>query len=618
MSVRRALALGTLAAALLASSASASGPAPRELAVAGVDTSDLPLVRVTVTAGPATRGRFLVREDGRAVPGVTVERASNGSAVALALDVSQSMRGRPLASALAAARSFVTHVSARDRVALFTFGHGVETVRPLTSSIDDLEADLRAVEVDQVQGTALNDGIATALGELTSDRTAGRRVLVVLADGDDNGSHARAAAVERAAREAGVTVYTVAVRSRDYRPGFLRRLAAATGGTHHETTADGLVDVYRGIASELSRAYTLSWLAQSPSPGRIDVRRGSRLATATIPGGGPVAPTPPGEPPISHAAWAPFALAAAVAALLLIGLSAVFRWRPRRTVGEHLSSYTARHESDLRSAPRESFLRHIAAGTESLLGDLNVWKRTGALIQRANLRIKTAELFYIGLGSGLALLVLTRLVGLSPIVSAVLAAVAFLAPLLVVRRKAAKRQKAFEEQLPDALVTMASSLKAGHSFNQALETIVTDGSDPMATELGRAASEVRLGRAPDEALEQIAQRMRSESFGFVVTTVNIQRQTGGSLAEILDSVSETVRGRQQFRRKVKALTSTGRASAYVLVALPFFMALGMTAVNRSFLEPLYTTPVGKVMVAGALVSMSLGWVVIKKIVNFRV
>ncbi len=119
---------------------------------------------------------------------------------------------------------------------------------------------------------------------------------------------------------------------------------------------------------------------------------------------------------------------------------------------------------------------------------------------------------------------------------------------------------------------MASSLRAGQSFQQAMSTIALDGPEPMAKEFQRVETETRLGRPADEALQSMADRLASKNFEFVVLAVNIQRQVGGSLSEILDMVADTVRGRVQFARKVRALTAMGRASAYVLVGMPFFLA----------------------------------------------
>ena len=176
-------------------------------------------------------------------------------------------------------------------------------------------------------------------------------------------------------------------------------------------------------------------------------------------------------------------------------------------------------------------------------------------------------------------------------------------PAIYVRLKAKKRLSLFESQLPETLITMAASLKAGHAFNQSVASVVREGADPTAKEFSRVVAEIQLGAPSEQALQAMAERMNSYNFGFVVMAVNIQRTVGGSLADILDMVSDTVRQRQQFERKVKALTAQGRMSAYVLIAMPFLMGLAIFALNPTYMSVLFTTTMGKVMIAGSLVMM---------------
>jgi tight adherence protein B len=164
---------------------------------------------------------------------------------------------------------------------------------------------------------------------------------------------------------------------------------------------------------------------------------------------------------------------------------------------------------------------------------------------------------------------------------------------------------------------MAAGLKAGHSFRQALQSVVDEDQPPASKELGRVLTETRLGRPMDEALADMAQRIGSRNFEFVITAVTIQRQVGGSLAGLFDMVADTVRNRQQFAKKIKGLTAMGRASAYVLVALPFFLAVMMTLVNPEFMKPLWHTSTGHKLVVGMLVMIGIGSLILRKIVNFR-
>jgi tight adherence protein B len=150
-----------------------------------------------------------------------------------------------------------------------------------------------------------------------------------------------------------------------------------------------------------------------------------------------------------------------------------------------------------------------------------------------------------------------------------------------------------------------------------MSTIVKDGGEPAAKEFGRVEAETRLGRQTDDALQAMADRLASRNFEFVVLAVNIQRQVGGSLAEILDMVADTVREREQFSRKVRALTAMGRASAYVLVAMPFFIGLALSAINFTYIKPLFTTSAGHIMFGTGLALIGIGTLILRKMVNFR-
>ena len=129
-------------------------------------------------------------------------------------------------------------------------------------------------------------------------------------------------------------------------------------------------------------------------------------------------------------------------------------------------------------------------------------------------------------------------------------------------------------ELPDLLITIAASLKAGHSFKQGLQAVVDEGHPPANKEFKRVLTEASLGRSMDDALADMSERLGSKNFEFAITAVTIQRQVGGSLATLFDMVADTVRQRQQFARKVRALTAMGRMSAYTLIGIPFFLAGG--------------------------------------------
>jgi tight adherence protein B len=212
------------------------------------------------------------------------------------------------------------------------------------------------------------------------------------------------------------------------------------------------------------------------------------------------------------------------------------------------------------------------------------------------------------------------------ILALIIAAISAVGPEFALRLALSRRADKLRDQLPDVLTIMASSLRSGHSFLQALDTVSKEIAQPAASEFIRVIAEVRLGRPVEEALESLADRVGSDDFRWAVLAVNIQREVGGNLAEILDNVADTLRERATMRRQVRVLTSEGRLSAYVLIALPFAIAIYMFAVNPSYIEllikhtgaNLFGLPLGWWMLGGAAVGMSIGVAWMKKIVNIDV
>jgi tight adherence protein B len=191
-------------------------------------------------------------------------------------------------------------------------------------------------------------------------------------------------------------------------------------------------------------------------------------------------------------------------------------------------------------------------------------------------------------------------------------------PPLSLRFIVARRRKRFAAQLPDALTTLAGSLRAGRSLGQAMEAISREVQDPMGRELRKVVAEVRLGRTLSEALNDAAGRIASPDFKWAVLAMQIQAEVGGNLAELLDQVAATMRERSRMRGEVKALTAEGRASALMLVFMVPGLALAMYGMNRAYMEPLFTTGTGKVLLGISTVMITGGYLWMNKLVKIDV
>ena len=276
------------------------------------------------------------------------------------------------------------------------------------------------------------------------------------------------------------------------------------------------------------------------------------------------------------------------------------------------------------AAPAESeplialgrFARPLAA-SEAHLRRLPFWAALVDVVERADIKLQPIKVFYAAVGGAFVLGVVALAAGAPAAGALLLVLAALVAARVALKIRIDRRRRAFEEQLPELLSGLAAALRAGHGFNQALQAVATDSPEPTATELGRLVSETRLGRPLEDALAALGRRVGSKDFDFVLDAVVIQRQVGGSLAGIFEIVAESVRQRQQFALRIRALTAMGRMSALVLLLLPVVLGLLLSLIGHGYLSPLFDTHAGRVMIVMSLVLMSIGSLWLRKIVGFR-
>jgi tight adherence protein B len=245
-------------------------------------------------------------------------------------------------------------------------------------------------------------------------------------------------------------------------------------------------------------------------------------------------------------------------------------------------------------------------------------EKLDAQLEAAGVSLRSGEFVVATVGAGLLGAVIGAAVMQSVLLAGVIGVIAALVPTVVLRSRLGSRSEKMREQLPEVLTIMASSLRAGHSFLQALDTVAREIPAPANIEFQRLVAEIRLGRPAEDALEALADRVGSADFRWAVLAVNIQREVGGNLAEILDNVADTLRERAMMRRQIKVLTAEGRLSAWVLAILPFGLAIYMFAVNPDYISLLVTTQIGLFMLGVAGVLMVLGILWMRKIVDIDV
>ncbi len=196
--------------------------------------------------------------------------------------------------------------------------------------------------------------------------------------------------------------------------------------------------------------------------------------------------------------------------------------------------------------------------------------------------------------------------------------VGFLLPMLWVRQKTAARRKEINGQLNELLMTVAGALGAGQSFLQALSLTSREIGDPLASEIRIMLSEIEIGATLDQAFERLRERVRDDELDLVIDAVLIQRRVGGNLAEVLMNIAFTIRERIRIRGEVKMLTGQARLSGWLLSVLPLGVGLVMYFINREYIELLWTTDTGRMLMAAGIAGQVVGTMFLQKIANVRV
>lgn len=207
---------------------------------------------------------------------------------------------------------------------------------------------------------------------------------------------------------------------------------------------------------------------------------------------------------------------------------------------------------------------------------------------------------------------------LNRLLSLLLAALLACLPFLHLHLLKLKRIEKFRSQFPEALDLIARALKAGHSFNSGMKLAAEEFDDPLGTEFDETLGEINFGVSVADALKNLAGRIECPELKYFVVAVILQRETGGNLAEIMESLANLIRENYKFQGKVRTLSAEGRLSAVVLVAIPFFIGIFLHLRKPEYLGLLFSHPIGRVMMGTALILMVIGIFVMKKMVTIKV
>jgi tight adherence protein B len=245
-------------------------------------------------------------------------------------------------------------------------------------------------------------------------------------------------------------------------------------------------------------------------------------------------------------------------------------------------------------------------------------RRLNDMLREANVSWSLGFFVLLTLVVALTGFLFTSLVARSEALATIVAGISMGLAFLYVRMRRVKRVAKFNRQLPEALDLVARALRAGHAFTSGMKLVADEFEEPLGPEFAEAINEINFGVSVPEALKNLGHRIDSPELKYFVTSVVLQRETGGNLTEIIDSISRIIRERFKLQGKIRVLSAEGRFSALVLTGLPFVCIVALRLMNPDYLTVLWTEPEGRVLGGIALCMMFSGLVVIKKMINIKV
>jgi tight adherence protein B len=620
--MRRLILLLAIAGAVLASHAAGATTAANAppLAETGSRFPDKYYVLTVPKRQRLTAAQVRVTENGQPVDHLTVTTPGQQTATMLLIDASLTMRGKPMADALAAARAFAAQRKPSQQLGIATFNASVDELLPFTSNSDEIDDALSATP-PTAYGTVVYDAVEWAAEQI---KQSGARVgtIVLLADGQNVGSkNTLADAVERL-KEDGIRLFSVGLRSPAYYGPPLRRMADISGGTYSEASDSGsLTKIYNALGFRLANEYLL--LYRSLEGPDEDVKVAVR-----VPGYAPmrVSYTTPAlgltSGPVDKStfdeilqSW-PFMLllVLVIVGLLVYAVRAILDLR-RRSLRQRMAQFVEMGGEEVNLLSREELAARIRDFEQSI--ESTGW--VGRFAEECEIGFVKQPPMTLLLGS----------FAVSAFAAVVLGALwspfAFLlfplGPILVVlyvNRRVSVQRKLFAEQLPDNLDVLAQGLRVGHSLVGGLAYMCEDAAEPSRREFKRVVTDEQLGIPLEDAMKKVAVRMESHDMEHVALVAMLQRETGGASAEVIDQVSDNIRGRMEVRRLVRTLTAQGRLARWIVSLMPVALILGIFIIFPKYLEPLFNSGVGVVGLIMAAICVVLGSYVIGRIVEIKV
>jgi tight adherence protein B len=570
-----------------------------------------------------TADQVQVTENGKNVADMNIQPTSAAAGTrfgtVVIVDSSDSMAGKPILAAMVAARAFEARRNPNEQLAFITFNDATNVVLPFTRSKAKIDAALLPVP-KVAYGTHIYDAVAAA-ENLLSEARIDAGSIVLLSDGADTGSTTAGSTVTQAARASHIKLFTIGLQDQHFDPTSLTALAAQTGGEYAlAKTTNDLFPLFSAISSKLANEYLLTYKSLAAASGQ-KVKVAVSITGSGSGGSEYQAPTiavsipKPYNPSLKSrilGSWITIIVVTLIGALVA-GFLVFALARPQRSgLPLRMSEFVS--IPGLQSRERRP--------TDSSAGEPEgpppgVLARIDNALEIA--RINTTALRLIAMtivGTILGFVIIDLITS-----SYWWALLAFLVPLAsreYVVQMLRRRRKQFAEQLPDMLQVIAGALRAGQSFAGALAVVVDSSAEPMKSEMQRVVADEQLGIPISQAMKIVVKRMKNRDLEQVALVAELQRETGGNSAEVVDRVAETVRERFDLRRLIDNLTVQGRMSRWIVSALPVALVVIIRIINPHYLHPLTSHTAGKVLIVLAALMVITGSYVIKKIVDIEV
>ncbi len=587
-----------------------------------------------------------ITANGEAVSNLEVRTLGESSVpigVVLAIDSSGSMQGGPIEAAKASAQAFVDQKRPEDQIALITFADTVTVLSGFTSNKTELTN--RIAGIAATGETAYNDAVVKAI-ELFNDADPNLlKNAIILTDGADTVSVATIDDAIAAVSGSDVKVFGVALESPDFNPDPVEQVAASGNGLFLSTPDPALLgSLYTQIGQEINNILVARFISPISTPGDVqfaaaygDTGLASEIGFAVSGYATTTSVAPQATTTVTFPEPATvvvenrllldantLVLIGAIGLGLTLFLFIVILFGREEEEGggrfaKRLEAYGRRSATEAKKPflQRLPFISKFSEAAEEEVRRRGLLSGLNSALQQANIPMSPGEaviaLFGAAAVGGFILGIFNGI-----IVGVVVFVILLVLFYFLINYAGNREKRKFEKQLPDTLTLLATSLRAGYSLLQAVEAVASEAPDPTAREFGRAMVEARLGRSVSDSLGGIVERTQSQDFEWAVMAIEIQREVGGNLAEVLSTVANTMLQRNRLRGEIRALTAEGRLSAIVLGALPFVMFLFLWLTNREYLQPLLDETFGQIAIGVGVLLIAAGIFWLKKIVDIDV